>query len=294
MTLQSGIKSRILAAQKEALKDENAMAEMLRGLDQQMKRKEDGGLYFLDRIRVPVVGDVRKLIMDEAHKTRYSIHPGSDKMYYDLRDAYWWPGMKREIAEYVSKCLTCLKVKAEHQKPSGLLQQPPIPEWKWNNITMDFITKLPRTSNGHDTIWVIVDRLTKSAHFLAIREDYKMEKLARIYINEIVAKHGVLASIISDHNSRFTSRFWQSLQKALDIRLDMSTAYHPQTDGKSERTIQTLEDLLRACAIDFGGSWDTHLPLAEFSYNNNYHSSIRCAPFEMLYERKCRSPVLWA
>ncbi|GJX61237.1 reverse transcriptase domain-containing protein [Tanacetum coccineum] len=219
---------------------------------------------------------------------------GADKMYYDLRDMYWWPGMKRDIATYVSKCLTCSKVKAEHQRPSGLLQQPEIPEWKWDKITMDFITKLPRSKSGHDTIWVIVDRLTKSAHFLAIREDYSTEKLAKIYVDEIVARHGVPVSIISDRDGRFTSRCWQTVQKALGTRLDMSTAYHPQTDGQSERTIQTLEDMLRACVIDFGGSWDVHLPLAEFSYNNSYHSSIRCAPFEALYGRKCRSPVLWA
>ncbi|GJS55047.1 reverse transcriptase domain-containing protein [Tanacetum coccineum] len=215
-------------------------------------------------------------------------------MYYDLRDMYWWPSMKKEIAIYVSKCLTCAKVKEEHQRPSGLLQKPEIPEWKWENIAMDFITKLPRSSSGHDAIWVIVDRLTKSAHFLAIREDYNMEKLARLYIDEIVAGHGVPTSIISDRDRRFTSRFWQTMQKALGTRLDMSTAYHPQTDGQSERTIQMLEDMLRACVIDFGGSWNIHLPLAEFSYNNSYHSSIRCAPFEALYGRKCRSPILWA
>ncbi|GJX73352.1 reverse transcriptase domain-containing protein [Tanacetum coccineum] len=151
-------------------------------------------------------------------------------------------------------------LKAEHQRPSGLLQQLEIPEWKWDNITMNFIMKLPRTKNGHDTIWVIVDRLTKSAHFLAIREDYSMEKLARLYIDEIVARHGVPVSIIWDRDGRFTSRFWQTLQKALGTRLDMSTAYHPQTDGQSERTIQTLEDMLRACVINFGGSWDVHLP----------------------------------
>ncbi|GJR12241.1 retrovirus-related pol polyprotein from transposon TNT 1-94 [Tanacetum coccineum] len=161
-------------------------------------------------------------------------------------------------------------------------------------ITMDFISKLPRTSSGHDSIWVIVDRLTKSAHFLAIREDYKIERLARLYINEIVARHGVPVSIISDRDSYFTSRFWQSLQKALGTRLDLSTAYHPETDGQSERTIQTLEDMLRACAIDFGGNWDTHLPLVEFSYNNSYHSSVKCAPFEALYGRKCRTPIAWA
>ncbi|KAD4180450.1 hypothetical protein E3N88_29041 [Mikania micrantha] len=237
--------------------------------------------------------ELRTLICDEAHKSRYSVHHGADKMYQDLRTSYWWPGMKKDIALYVGKCLTCSKVKAEHQKPSGLLQQPEIPQWKWEQISMDFITKLPRTPRGFDSIWVIVDRLTKSAHFLPIREDYKMEKLSTLYINEIIARHGTPTSIISDRDSRFTSRFWQSLQKALGTRVNLSTAYHPQTDGQSERTIQTLEDMLRSCVIDFGGSWDTHLPLIEFSYNNSYHTSIQCAPFEALYGRKCRSPVCW-
>nr|GEW47258.1 putative reverse transcriptase domain-containing protein [Tanacetum cinerariifolium] len=143
-------------------------------------------------------------------------------------------------------------------------------------------------------IWVIVDRLTKSAHFLPIREDYKSERLARIYINEIVARHGVPVSIISDRDGQFASHLWKALQKALGTRLDMSTAYHPQTNGQSERTIQTLEDMLRACVMDFGGSWDTHLPLIEFSYNNSYYKSIKCAPFKALYGRKCKSPVVWA
>ncbi|GJS11454.1 putative reverse transcriptase domain-containing protein [Tanacetum coccineum] len=213
-----------------------------------MERKEDESLYFMDHIWVPLVGGMRTIIMKEAHKTRYFVQLGADKMYHDLRDMYWWPGMKRDIATYVKKCLTCLKVKAEHQRPSGLLQQTEISEWKWDNITMDFITKLPRSKSGHDIIWVVVDRLTKSAHFLVTREDYNIEKLARLYIDEIVARHG--------------------------------------TDGQSERIIQTLEDMLRTCVIDFGGSWDVHLPLAEFSYNNRYHSSIRCAPFEALYRRK--------
>ncbi|GJS28223.1 putative reverse transcriptase domain-containing protein [Tanacetum coccineum] len=173
-----------------------------------IEQRSHGTLYYLDRIWVPLKGDVRTLIMDEAHKSKYSVHPGADKMYHDLRDRYWWPGMKKDIAGYVSKCLTCLKVKDEHQRPSGLLQQPEIP--------------------------------------------------------------------------------------ALGTRLDMSTAYHPQTDGQSERTIQTLEDVLRACVLDFRGSWDVHLPLVEFSYNNSYHSSVRCAPFKALYGRKCRSPIMWA
>ncbi|GJZ05127.1 putative reverse transcriptase domain-containing protein, partial [Tanacetum coccineum] len=159
-------------------------------------------------------------------------------------------------------------VKVKHQRASELLQQPEIPVWKWEGIAMDFVTKLPRTSSGHDTIWVIVDRLTKSAYFLPMREDYKMESLARL--------------------------FWQSMQEALGTRLDMSTAYHPQTDGQSEHTIQTLEDMLRACVLDFEGSWDVHLSLVEFSYNNSYHSSVRCASFEVLYGRKCHSPIMWA
>nr|GEY68823.1 putative reverse transcriptase domain-containing protein [Tanacetum cinerariifolium] len=148
-------------------------------------------LYLVERIWVPVYGNLRTLIMNEAHAMRYSIYHGADKMYYDLRGLYWWPGMKKDVAMYVSKCLTCSKVKAEHQKPSGLLQQPEIPEWKWENITMDFVNKLPRTRSGHDSIWVIVDRLTKSAHFLAVYDDYKTEKLARLYINEIIARHAL-------------------------------------------------------------------------------------------------------
>ncbi|GJZ83742.1 putative reverse transcriptase domain-containing protein [Tanacetum coccineum] len=152
------------------------------------------------------------------------MHPRADKMYHDLRDMYWWPGMKRDIATYVSKCLTSSKVKAGHQRPSGLLQQPKIPEWKWDKITMDFITKLPKSKSGHDTIWVIVDRLTKSAHFLAIREDYSTEKLQRIY------------NCATSHRDE------------LDISTELN---HPKR-------------------------W------------------TKCAPFEALYRRKCRSPILWA
>nr|GEU70366.1 putative reverse transcriptase domain-containing protein [Tanacetum cinerariifolium] len=256
---------RILAAHKEAV---NESVGLQRGLDEMIEQRSDGTLYYLDRIWVPLKGDVRTLIMDEAYKLKYFVHSGADKMYYDLKDRYWWPGMKKDIAMYISKSLSCLKVKAKHQRPSGLLQQPEIPVWKWEGIVMDFVTKFPRTSSRHDTIWVIVNRLTKSAHFLLMPEDCKMDKLARLYFNEIVARHGTT--------------------------LDMSTAYQPQTDGHSEHTIQTLKDMLRACVLDFRGSWDVHLPLVEFSYNNSYHSSVRCASFEALYGRKCRSPIMWA
>ncbi|GJR33796.1 putative reverse transcriptase domain-containing protein [Tanacetum coccineum] len=220
--------------------------------------------------------------------------PLSEKMYQDMEKLYWWPNMKADIATYVSKCLTCAKVKAEHQRPSGLLVHPAIPEWKWDNITMDFITKFPKSSQGFDTIWVIVDRLTKSAHFLPIRENDPLDKLARLYLNRIVARHGIHVLIICDRDGRFTSNFWRSFQKALGTDLSMSTTYHPETDSQSERTIQTLEDILHACVIDFGKGWVKHLSLVEFSYNNSYHASIKAAPYEALYGRKCRSPVYWA
>ncbi|GJS22667.1 putative reverse transcriptase domain-containing protein [Tanacetum coccineum] len=238
ITIHYGLKTKILEAQGKASKDLKAPAEWLRGLETHFEQRNNGGIYFFDRIWIPSVGSVRKLIMDEAHTSRYSIHPSANKMYYDLRDLYWWPGMKRDVAEY-------------------------------EKITMDLVTKFPRSSSGYDAIWVIVDRLTKSAHFLPIREDYKTEKLARIYINEIVARHGVPVSIISNRDGRFTSHLWQALQEALGTKLHMSTAYHPDR------------------------CWDTHLPLVEFSYNNSYHTSIKCAPFEALYGRKCRSPVIW-
>ncbi|GJV09676.1 reverse transcriptase domain-containing protein [Tanacetum coccineum] len=216
--------------QTEALKEENIKAENLRGMDKAFEIRPDGTRCIKNRSWLPLFGNLRDLIMHESHKSKYSIHPGSDKMYQDLKKLYWWPNMKAIIVEYVGKCLTCSRVKEECQKPSGLLVQPEIPIWKWERITMDFVTKLPRTSNGHDTIWVIIDRLTKSAHFIPTRETDSMETLTRLYIKEIVSRHGVPISIISDRDSHFTSRFWQSLQSALGTQLDMSTTYHPETE----------------------------------------------------------------
>ncbi|GJT72374.1 putative reverse transcriptase domain-containing protein [Tanacetum coccineum] len=197
--------------------DERTVKTQLKGALRQ-RRKEDNKLYFVEQIWVPTYGNLRTLIIDEVHATNYFVHPGADKMYYDLRDLYWWPGLKKDIAMYVSKCLTYSKVKSDHKKPLGLLQQPKIPEWKWEKINMDFITKLLRTSSGHDAIWVIVYRLTKSAHFLALGEDYKMERFARFKLQLILVEYGILI----------------------------------------------------------------------------YHSSVKCAPFEALYGRKCRMPIAWA
>ncbi|GKC13138.1 putative reverse transcriptase domain-containing protein, partial [Tanacetum coccineum] len=281
-------------AQTEAIKEENIKAENLRGMDKAFEVRPDGTRCIKNQSWLPLFGNLRDLIMHESYKSKYSIHPGSDKMYHDLKKLYWWPNMKAIIAEYVGKCLTCSRVKTKCQKPSGLLIQPEIPTWKWERITMDFVTKLPRTSNGHDTIWVIVDRLTKSAHFTPTRETEtdSMETLTRLYIKEIVSRHGVPISIISNRASHFTSKFWQLLQDALGTQLDMSMAYHPETDGQSERTIQTIQDTLRADVIDFGKGWEKHLPLLEFSYNNSYHASIKATPFEALYGRKV-SPVAY-
>nr|GEY56472.1 putative reverse transcriptase domain-containing protein [Tanacetum cinerariifolium] len=261
---------------------------------EKLEPSADGTLCLNSRSWLPCYSDLWTVIMHESHKSKYSIYPGSEKMYQDIKKLYWWPNMKANIATYVSKCLTCAKVKAKHQRPSVFLVQPKILKWNWDNITMDFVTKLPKSSQGYDTIWVIVDRLTKSAIFMPMRETYPLVKLARMYLKEVVTKHGIPVLIIYDRDLRFSSNFLKSLQKALGTSLDMSTAYHPETDRQSKRTIQTLEDILRAYVIDFRNGWVKHFPLVKFSNNNSYHDSIKAALFEALYGQKCRSPMCWA
>ncbi|GJY61756.1 putative reverse transcriptase domain-containing protein [Tanacetum coccineum] len=243
MTIGLDLPNQILEAQTEARKPENLKSEDVGGMliepsrelqklrKEKLELRDDITLCLNNRSWLPWYGDLRTLIMHESHKSNYYVHPGSNKMYQEIKQLYLWPNMKADIATYVSKCLTCLKVKDEHQKPSGLLVQPEIPQWKWDNITIDFVTKLPKTSNGYDTIWVKVDHLTKSAHFLPMRENDSMGKLAKLYLKEVVTRHGIPVSIICDRDGRFTSGFWRAFQKALGTRLDMSTAYHPQTDG---------------------------------------------------------------
>ncbi|GKC45853.1 putative reverse transcriptase domain-containing protein [Tanacetum coccineum] len=226
MTVHNDLPKQIREAQKEAMKKKYVRKENLGRLIKPIfEFRPDGTRCFGNRVWLPRFGGLRDLVMHESHKSKYSIHPGSDKMYQDLKLLYWWPNMKADIATYVSKCLTCAKVKAEHQKPSGLLQQPEIPVWKWERITMDF------------------------------------------------------------------SQFLGDASEELGTNLDMSTLTTSKQDGQSERTIQTLEDMLRAYVIDFRSSWDRYLPLVEFSYKNSYHTSIKVAPYEALYRRKCRSLV---
>ncbi|GJR24625.1 putative reverse transcriptase domain-containing protein [Tanacetum coccineum] len=206
MTIGLDIPKQILEAQIEALKPKNLKNEDVGGMirkdtpKEKLEPRADGTLCLNGRSWLPCYGDLRSVIMHESHKSKYFIHPGSEKMYQDMKKLS-------------------------------------IPEWKWDNIMMDFITKLPKSSHGFDTIWVIVDQLTKSAYFLPIRENDPLDKLARLYLNMIVARHGIPVSIICDHDGRFTSNFWRSFQKALGTNISMSTAYHPETDSQSERTI---------------------------------------------------------
>ena len=202
--------------------------------------------------------------------------------------------MKRDIARYVAECDVCRRIKAEHQRPAGTLQPLPIPEWKWDKVSMDFITGFPKTQKGNNAIFVVIDRLSKVAHFLPIRESITASQLADLYISRVVSLHGVPLEINSDRGSLFTSRFWQSFQNAMGTHLSFSTAFHPQSSGQVERVNQILEDMLRACVISFGKNWEKSLPFAEFAYNNSFQSSLNMAPFEFLYGRRCRTPLNWS
>jgi hypothetical protein len=258
-------------------------------------REDDQGLvWFNNRIVVPKNEGVCQQILDEAHLSRYSIHPRSTKMYQDLKQHYWWTKMKIEIARYVARCDTCKRVKAIHLKAAGPLQSLPIPTWKWEDISMDFIVGLPMTTKGYDSIRVIVDQLTKIAHFLPVRAKYTVATYAALYIARILGLHGIPKMIVLDRGSQFVSKFWEELHKSLGTKLLHSSAYHPQTSGQSERVNQILEDMLRAYVLDFSQKWDECLPLVEFSYNNSYQESIKMAPFEALYGRRCRTPLNWS
>jgi hypothetical protein len=215
-------------------------------------------------------------------------------MYHDLKQHYWWTKMKIEIAHYVARCDTCRRVKDIHMKAAGPLQSLPIPTWKWEDISMDFIVGLPRTAKGFDSIWVIIDRLTNIAHFLPVKVKYPVIAYAELYIARILSLHGVPKTIVSDRGPQFVSKFWEELHKSLGTKLLHSSAYHPQTSGQTERVNQILEDMLRACVLEFPQKWDDCLPLAEFSYNNSYQESIKMAPFEASYGRRCRTPLNWS
>ncbi|GJZ23443.1 putative reverse transcriptase domain-containing protein [Tanacetum coccineum] len=230
-----------------------------------LEPRADGTLCFNGRSWLPCYGDLRTVIMHESHKSKYSIHPGSDKMYQDMKKLYWWPNMKANIATYVSKCLTCAKVKAEHQRPSGLLVQPDIPQWKWDNITMDFVMKLPKSSQGYDTIWVIVDRLTKSAIFIPIRETDPLEKLARMYLKEVVTRHGIHVLII----------YFESYAKANDANmnnLQMKLDNFQRNQNDFQRVYndsQKKQDNFQKMMLSFMQSYHTNQPSSSSTLPSN-------------------------
>jgi hypothetical protein len=194
----------------------------------------EGTLWFKERLVVPRREALKKKILDEALMSRYSIHPGSTKMYHDLRQQFWWTRMKREAAHYVSECDTYQKVKADFMKPGRLLQPLSILDWKWDDISMDYIVGLPMMARKFDSIWVIMDRLSKSTHFIPVNTNYKVQKYAEIYIAHVLCVHGVPKTIISDQGSQFVARFWEQLHASLGTRLIHSSAYHPKTDGQTE------------------------------------------------------------
>ncbi|TYK22834.1 pol protein [Cucumis melo var. makuwa] len=293
LTVQPTLRQKIIVAQRNDsyLVEKHCLAEA--GQAVEFSISSDGGLLFERRLCVPTDSAVKTELLTEAHSSPFSMHPGSKKMYQDLQRVYWWSNMKREVAKFVSKCLVCQQVKAPRQKPVGLLQPLSVREWKWENVSMDFITGLPRTLRGFIVIWVVVDRLTKLAHFIPGKSTYTASKWAQLYMSEIVRLHGVPVSIVYDRDARFTFKSWKGLQSAMGTMLDFSTAFHPQTDGQTERLNQVLEDMLRACALEFPGSWDCHLHLMEFAYNNSFRATIGMAPFEALYGKCCRFPVCW-
>jgi hypothetical protein len=293
LKLESVIQRRIIDTQRVDKSMKYIREKMEADKDTCFSKDDQGVLWFKDRIVVPKDAELRQQILDEAHLSRYSIHPGSTKMYQVLKQHYWWTKMKIEIARYVAKCDTCRRVKAVHMKTAGPLQSLSIPTWKWEDISMDFVVGLPKTSKGYDSIWVIVDQLTQTAHFLPVKVKYSVITYAELYVAHILSLHGVPKTIVSDRGPQFVSKFWEELHKSLGTKLLHSSVYHPQTSGQTERVNQILEDMLRTYVLEFPQKWDDCLPLAEFSYNNSYQESIKMAPFEALYGRRCRTPLNW-
>jgi len=292
IALESSLRNRVIELQQTDVGIHHIKRKIKEEETKHFRVDENGILWFKDQLVVPKDRELRNQILSEAHSSKLSIHPGSSKMYEDLKPLFWWTKMKKEIAAFVARCDNYCRVKAVHMK-AGLLQPLSIPGWKWEEVSMDFISGLPTSVKGYDSIWVIVDRLTKVARFIPVRTNYRPHQYAELYFEHIVRQYGVPRTIISDHGPPFIACFWECLHEKIGTHLVRSFAYHPQTAGQTERVNQILEDMLRACALSSKGSWVKWLPLAEFSYNNSYQESIKMALFEALYGRKCRTPLNW-
>jgi hypothetical protein len=287
---QSDLKDRILEAAKSDQKYMELKEKLQQGNLQQKvedyKLENDEILRYRGIIYVPNSRELKNLILGEMHNVPYVGHPGYQKTIATVKSQYYWSCMKKEVVDFIAKCLACQKVKAEHRHPTGLLQPLPIPEWKWEVVTMDFITKLPRTNKQHDSIMVVVDKLTKAAHFIPVKFTHKEANIDDIYLKEIARLHGIPKTIVSDRDPKFSSNFWKGLFKGFGTNLHFSTTYHPESDGKTERVNQVIEDMLRMYVMDKPSKWEDYLHLVEFSYNNGYQASLKMSPFEALYGRK--------
>jgi ribonuclease HI len=250
---------RIRTAQKSCAEIKVLRELMKEGKAEDYRLGEQGIVWLKERICVPQDKTLLEQIMREDHDSRYSIYPGSTKMYKYLKTRYWWKDMRRDIAHYMAYCDTCSRVKIEHQKHAGWLKPLEIPVWKWEDISMDFVVGLPRTPRENDSIWVIVDRLTKVAHFVPVKTQYQTERLAELYVEHILRLHRAPKSIVSDRGPQFVAKSWRSSHKLMGTTLSYSTTFHPQTDGQTERVNQVLEDMLRACALTYGTDWESSL-----------------------------------
>jgi hypothetical protein len=216
----------------------------------------------------------------------YVGHPGYQKTMEAVKSHYFWSSLKREIAKYIARCMECQKVKAEHRHPIGLLQPLPIPEWKWEVVTMDFITRFPRKRKKHDLIMVVVDKLTKSTHFIPLKNTHKAAYVANIFLKEVARLHGIPKTIVFDRDPKFTSNFWKGLFKGFRMNMNFNRVYYPESDGQTERVNRVIEDMLRMYVMDKPSRWEDYEHLVEFAYNNGYHASLKMSPFEALYGRK--------
>lgn len=250
-------------------------------------------LKYKNRLYVPNQLDIKNLILDEFQKRPYVGHPGYQKLITALQKEYCWPGMKKDATEYLTHCQECQQIKSEHQHLVGLLQPLPIPEWRSETISMDFITGLPKTKRNNDSIMVVVDKLSKSAHFILVQSTYKAVQTADIFMHNIITLHGLPKTIISDKDVKFTPAFWKTLFEGQGTQLNFNTTYHPQTDRQTEQVNQVVEDMLRSYVMQQPSKWEDYLHLVKFSYNKRYHTSLQMSLFEVLYTWKCRTPSSW-
>ena len=249
------------------------------------------GFLFMQN-KLCVTKELRTKVMEECHVPPFMGHRGILTTTQAMENHFFWPSMRKDIEKYVSECLNCQKVKFDRHKPAGLLQPLPIPNIPWESIANDFIFGLPKSVNGHDGIWTIIDRFRKQVHFIPVKNNINAKQMARLFIQHIFKNNGLPQSIIGDRDPRTTSLFWRALFDNLGTKLKFSSAYHPQTDGQSEIANLTILDMLKCYAHETQTQWEKYLPLVEFAYNNTVHSSIGKAPFEIIYGKPLLLPIM--